>query len=223
MKPTFVPALVLALLNPWVSAAQTLPATNGQARMPPLPDLTTVEGVAPEPGSFSASEPISVPVPLVRIPTGPGVAPAEAEIARPLEGTDVGAEVGAVADAQLGWSSTAVGLREPSVSNVRTNRGWVIQGIVPKAARSERQGFGGFLAGFANLFNPFAPTAKGVETRGEHWYDGGVQAAPLPRGMRDERSHEPQTPIFSTDFGRGGDAPDTVAPEPVKGTVPEKP
>lgn len=222
MKPTFVPALVLALLNPWVSAAQTVPATNGQARMPPLPDLTTVEGVAPEPGSFSASEPISVPVPLVRIPTGPGVAPAEAEIARPLEGTDVGAEVGAVADAQLGWSSTAVGLREPSVSNVRTNAVGSSRGSC-RRLRDRSDKVSGFLAGFANLFNPFAPTAKGVETRGEHWYDGGVQAAPLPRGMRDERSHEPQTPIFSTDFGRGGDAPDTVAPEPVKGTVPEKP
>lgn len=119
-----------------------------------------------------------------------------------------------------------MGLREPSVTTVRTNRSFEVKGSLPKVARPERKGFGGFLSGFANLFNPFAPTSKGVESRGEHWYDGGVQRNPLPRGFRDERAHEPQSALFSTEFG--GAEPDVPAasapiPQPVALPAPPKP
>ncbi|MGE3311834.1 MAG: hypothetical protein AB7O66_17850 [Limisphaerales bacterium] len=240
MKPTLVPALVLALWMPLVGSGQTSPSTNDATRagveMPPAP-VPFGDGTVGDSGSVgtlpttvptaveTGSAPVSVP--LVRVPTGPGVLATGAVGTIPTDRTEEGVGVAAgsgltTADMQLGWSSTGVGLREPSVSTVRTNRGWTIEGIVPKAARSERRGFGGFLTGFANMFNPFAPVSKGVESRSEHWYDGGVQSAPLPRGMRDERFHEPKTAIISTDFGRGG-SPDTLPPEPAKGTVPEKP
>ena len=195
MKPTC--ALAYVLLTSLAGVAQTAPSTNGVERVP---------------SAGATAQPVSVPVPVVRVPVGGVPVPAEPEK------SETRAVVVSESDAQLGWSSTSVGLREPSVSTVRTNRGIEMKGVLPRAARSERRGFGGFLAGFANLFNPLAPVAKGVETRGEHWYDGGVQSIPLPRGMRDERSHEPQTAIFSTEFGRG-EAPDTVAPSPAKGTV----
>ena len=198
MKPTY--ALAYVLLMPSVGMAQTAPSTNEVSRAAGAP----------------VSESVSVPVPVVRVPLGGVAAPAEGEKA------EAPASRVAAPDAQLGWSSTGVGLREPSGSTVRTNRGVELRGVVPRAARPERRGFGGFLAGFANLFNPLAPTAKGVENRGEHWYDGGVQTAPLPRGFRDERGHEPQTALFSTEFGKG-EAADTVPPAPAKGTVPAKP
>jgi hypothetical protein len=199
MKTTY--ALAYVLLTSSAALAQSSPLTNTVERMPAAPSLATD---------------VSVPVPVVRVPVGGVVVPAEAE------SSPAPAVVVSEMDTQLGWSATSVGLREPSVTTVRTNRGVEIKGVLPRAARSERRGFGGFLSGFANLFNPFAPTAKGVESRGEHWYDGGVQTAPLPRGLRDERSHEPQTAIFSTDFG-GGDAPDKLPPAPAKGTIPGKP
>ncbi len=199
MKTTY--AFAYVLLTSWVGLAQTAPLTNVVERMPAAPSLATE---------------VSVPVPVVRVPVGGVVVPAEAE------SSPAPAVVVSEMDTQLGWSANSVGLREPTVTTVRTNRGVEIKGVLPRAARSERRGFGGFLSGFANLFNPFAPVSKGVESRGEHWYDGGVQSAPLPRGLRDERSHEPQTAIFSSDFG-SGESPDKLPPAPAKGSIPAKP
>lgn len=199
MKTTY--ALAYVLLTSWVGAAQNSPVTNAVERMLAAPG----EPVA-----------VSVPVPVVRVPVGDVVVPAE------VEPTQMPAVVLTDTDMQLGWSATSVGLRAPTVTTVRTNRGMEFKGVVPRVTRSERKGFGGFMAGFANLFNPLAPTTKGIETRGESWYDGGVQTAPLPRGLRDERSHEPQTAIFSTDFGVG-ESPDKVPRSAAKVTVPAKP
>lgn len=211
-------ATAFLIMIPWVGLAQGTPAARpAGAEMPPAPSL-------------APPQPVSVPVPVVRVPTGP--TPVSAATPAPADGkADVSGEGAALApgatglNTQLGWSSTGVGLREPSVTTVRTNRGVEMRGVLPRAARPERKGVGGFFSGFANLFNPFAPVAKGTESRNEHWYDGGVQSAPLPRGFRDERYHEPKTDLFSTGLERGKE-PEATAEAPAKREsipVPAKP
>ncbi len=207
MKLTFATAYVA--LIPWVGMAQNSPAPGGVEPAPAVPSVPAV------------GAPVSVPVPVVRVPSGPAAVsstgPSTGAAFPPgleLEGA-AGAGPGMGLRAQLGWSSYGVELREPTVTTLKTNRNIEVGGVLPRVTRPERKGFGGFLAGFANLFNPFAPTAKGVESRNEHWYDGGVQSAPLPRGLRDERSHEPKTAVFSTEFGRGrGTDAEPEAPTP---------
>ncbi len=208
MKPSY--GIACAVLMTWEGAAQEATSTNRVTEA-----AGAVEPVA-----------VSVPVPVVRAPAGAameeavgggslggfqaverGVEAGVGAVGVEREGTASG--LGPGLGGQMRWSANGVGLREPMVTNVRTNRGVETKGVLPRVTRSERRGFGGFLAGFANLFNPLAPTSKGVETRGEHWYDGGVQGAPLPRGFRDERAHEPQTSVISVDFGRGrGEEPE---------------
>jgi len=212
MKRT--PATALVLLIPWLSTAQEAPKKSAEEALPK----------ATAPGS---SESLSVPVPVVRVPGG--AATSATEVSGAAQGVAERAETvipapepsADGAGVQLGWSSSAMGLREPTVTTLRTNRSFEVKGALPRVTRPERKGFGGFISGFANLFNPFAPTSKGVESRGEHWYDGGVQRNPLPRGFRDERMHEPQSAIFSTEFG--GASPDE-APQapPAKPAAPVK-
>lgn len=187
MKSTH--AIVCVLLIPWggIVSAQEAASTNR---------------VAGSGATAGAETPISVPVPVVRVPTGGAGVVETPSTEAPTSPVSAPASVSA-GSGELGWSANGVGLREPTVTNVRTNRSFEIKGVVPKVTRPERRGFGGFLSGFANLFNPLAPTSKGIESRGEHWYDGSVQSAPLPRGMRDERTHEPQSALFGTDFGKG--------------------
>lgn len=208
MKPNH--AIVCVLLIPWggIALSQEAASTNRLA----------ASESATEVGAPAA---VSVPVPVVRVPVGVGGVEAgvgESGEAAPSTVSRSPVPGGA---SELGWSANGVGLREPTVSNVRTNRSYELRGVLPKVTRPERRGFGGFLSGFANLFNPLAPTAKGVESQGQHWYDGGVRSTPLPRGLRDERSHEPQSVIFGTEFGRGSGEP-AAATVSEKGTAPAK-
>ncbi|MCC6231165.1 MAG: hypothetical protein IT580_00875 [Verrucomicrobiales bacterium] len=101
--------------------------------------------------------------------------------------------------------TTPAGLREGNATVRRgvdalsqTNRTRGLEGAVPKLARPERKGIGGFFSGFANLFNPFAPVDKGStpEATPAQQYDGQWNAAPLPRGFQDERYHEPQSVLI---------------------------
>jgi hypothetical protein len=84
----------------------------------------------------------------------------------------------------------------PAIAIPRTNLAVESVPLLPKLTRPERRGFGGFIAAFANLFNPFAPVEQGVASRPEYWYDAAINPGPLPRGMRDERFHEPKTELL---------------------------
>jgi hypothetical protein len=144
--------------------------------------------------------------PVVRLPGGPVA-----------EGNPVGA-IGpgeAVGTGDLAWRADGVRLRQPAALGmgsvtVRSNRMNEVSGVLPRLTRPERRGFGGFLSGFANLFNPFAPTAQGVAGAGDsrYWYDAQPNVAPLPRGFRDERTHEPTATLFmiGTDLDLNGEA-----------------
>lgn len=79
---------------------------------------------------------------------------------------------------------------------LRTNRTAESRGAIPKILKPERRGVGGFLTGFANLFNPFAPVEQGTGGATEYWYDGQLNTAPLPRAFQDERYHEAGLGLF---------------------------
>jgi hypothetical protein len=96
----------------------------------------------------------------------------------------------------IGWSSDAMELRPSLRLLPDTNRVGEVRSVLPRLTRTERRGFGGFLTSFANLFNPFAPIEEGVSAGGEHWYDGRINTAPVPRVMRDERYHEPKWELY---------------------------
>ena len=172
---TFV-AFALSLVGSagWAQSPQASPGTAVPAPAPAIPPA--MPGGAP-----SVSDSAVVPVPAVRLPGGGAIDPAATNLPT---GND------------LEWRSGTVELRPGDVV-VRTNRSTAPTGVGPRIVKPERKGFGGFLSGFANLFNPFAPVEQGTEVRSEYRYDGQINPVPQPRGLRDERTHEPQTELLS--------------------------
>lgn len=153
----------------------------------------------PAPPAPPAQAAVSTPAVTV---TDPAAAPPIVRLPPPATGTSTADPAAAAAGAQLGWSADDVNLRRsPQVTlTPRTNVLGESRGIIPKVAKPERKGLGGFLGGFANLFNPFAPVEKGVAASPAYWYDGDLQAAGLPRGFRDERYHEARTELIAVDL-----------------------
>lgn len=180
MNARIASALLLMALPTSVLSA---PVAEPGAEAPPA----SVEGS----GDKGVAIPAGMPSPPVRVPP---------PIAMPgLEGVGgSGLETGTVAEAQ--WLSDPVELRVPTAAAARTNRVSRTRGALPGAARTERKGVGGFFAGLAGLFNPLAPMERGVAVQPAHTYDGQLQPAPLPRGFRDERYHEPRVELLLVDF-----------------------
>lgn len=112
----------------------------------------------------------------------------------PAPADTVSPDVASALSSEIGW----VGTIEARPSAVMPATNWIYQTrpILPRVSRPERRGFGGFMAAFANLFNPLAPVEEGTATSAEHWYDSQINIGPLPRVMRDERYHEPTTQIL---------------------------
>lgn len=160
----------------------------------PSPAASSVPSVAP---AAPALPPVSPPA--VADPTA---APPVVRLPSPAAGGPTPDPAATDASAQLGWSADDVELRRsPTVTlTPRTNILGESRGILPKVMKPERKGLGGFLGGFANLFNPFAPVEKGVAASPAYWYDGDIQAAGLPRGFRDERYHEARTELIAVDL-----------------------
>ncbi|MBX3744613.1 MAG: hypothetical protein KF833_04840 [Verrucomicrobiae bacterium] len=163
-------------------APGTVGATEGREVAPALPAFRQSTGAAE---SIPAALPVRVLPPLAT----PGM---------PLNEAGVAGVVGTGAEVQ--WLSEPVELRVPTAAEVRTNRVSRTRGALPEAGRTERRGVGGFLAGLAGLFNPLAPVERGVAVPPAHAYDGQLQPAPLPRGFRDERYHEPRVEVLLVDF-----------------------
>lgn len=178
-----LPATALVVLATGVMTRAEEPSTGtaAPAALSPPPPIVRL----PVAGESAAPTPPSVPA-----TTTATTAPATAPAATP------GTPAPTAGGASLGWSSDGVGLRS-APSNLRTNRSFETRGSVPRLVKPQRRTVGGFLTGFANLFNPFAPTSDGVAARSANLYDGQYNVAPLPHGFRDERSHEPSAVLFS--------------------------
>jgi len=187
MKLTFTLASVLLL--PVAVPAQPSPSTNEAERT-----------VAPRSVSseLPASQAVRVTVVPARSSPGPRAATPGTQPTAPATEREPLPELAS----PLAWTSPVLSLREIPITPSRRSRGPEAHGVFARAARSSSPGFTGFLLGFSNLLNPFAPPSAGVETSGENWYDGSVRSNPLPWGLRDERFHEPQTPEFSTELSR---------------------
>lgn len=97
----------------------------------------------------------------------------------------------------LKWSSANVGLRPTPEQTVVAPRPVKVRTPLDKTMPADRKGFRGFAAGFLQLFNPFAPLEAGTSAQNVHWYDSQLNSAALPRGFRDERTHEPQAVLVS--------------------------
>lgn len=208
-----------------LKAAATLLLLLGLAAHAEEPSANPVAGTpAPPTAPAAAVAPplASPPPPIVRLPVGgdSGTAASAEAPSAPASGGVVpavpagsgpGAPSGA-AGSQLGWSNDSVGLRASGAALGRTNRPLETRGSVPRLVRPQRRTVGGFLTGFANLFNPFAPVAEGVATSAEHRYDGQYNPAPLPHGFRDERTHEASALLFSTPIEAEPDLPKAKAP-----------
>lgn len=172
MKATLIAATTFAVCigslaqDPDSTSRPATPTTNSVASMP-------------EPEA-------SLMVPMVRAPGTP-VLPA-AQVGEPASGP-------AESTAEVGWSRDTVDLRTAPSIGPRTNAPISARGVLPKA-RPERKGIGGFFAGVANLFNPFAPMDRGVSTAPDHWYDSQINPAAVTRAHRDERYHEPKTELI---------------------------
>lgn len=152
----------------------------------------------PTPVSSPAGDPAARP-PVVRLPSVPVT-----EAGGVRDTADVPSVGGPVPgpglSEELGWSITGVELRQPPVTTVRTNRAFVPRGTLPKVVRPERRGVGGFFAGVANLFNPFAPVAEGTAAGTEYWHEMHVRPAPLPRAFQSELTHEPRLELMKVDI-----------------------
>lgn len=173
-------------------------ALAARAQEPVPPSASTSPSPVPSTSTAAPAPPVvrlPVPSPAGAVSTAPVPAPGTTATGAPLPTPPVTTEPGA---AQLGWSGEGVGLRSSAPTNLRTNRSFETRGSVPRLVRPPRRTFGGFMAGFANLFNPFAPTGDGVAQSAVHHYDGEFHRAPLPSSFRDERSHEASAILFST-------------------------
>jgi hypothetical protein len=191
MKPAIALVVLLGALA--ARGADTQPAI-APATPPVQPAALQDQPQQPQAGAVSAAS-TEVAPPVVRVP--PIAHPPsqmvldEAELPAIGAPLDEPAMTGAPAFAgELGWS-TNLAARQTVVSTVGTNE-LRNRPVLPKLVRPERRGFGGFMASFANLFNPLAPTEQGVAAGREPWYDAQINTGPLPRSMRDERFHEPQ-------------------------------
>ena len=171
------------------------------------PSAPVSAGTPPE-----TAEGVAIPVatsaapPVVRLPGGPLAEGTLVSASGPGEAAGAG---------DMAWRADSVRLRQPAglgmgAVTLRSNRMNEVTGVLPRLTRPERRSFGGFLSGFANLFNPFAPTAQGVAgaDTSRNWYDAQPNVAPLPRGFRDERTHEPTATLFmiGTDVDLNGEA-----------------
>jgi hypothetical protein len=184
------------------------------------PAASTPPAATTPPPTSEATTPSPPPPPIVRLPVSgnaaapqPETIPAEVPeaAARPAMYTSPGN--------QLGWKSETVGLRDSTVRNIRTNRTFETRGSVPTLVKPPRRTIGGFLGGFANLFNPFAPTSDGVASSSLNHYDGQFNRAALPHSFRDERNHEASAVLFSTSIEAD---PEQAAKAAPKATEPAK-
>ncbi|MBL9136923.1 MAG: hypothetical protein JNK85_13710 [Verrucomicrobiales bacterium] len=157
------------------------PPSSALGQQPAAPPPTT--------GPTSPTgDPAAAP-PVVRLPSFP-LNPATPATAEPTANTSTNAV--AAGQAEFGLQGGGATVSASDASALRTNRWTEGRGALPKVFKPERRGVGGFLAGFANLFNPLAPVDQGTGGATEYWYDGQLNTAPLPRVFQDERWHEPQ-------------------------------
>lgn len=184
--------VIVAWCTTW-SAVADEPASK--ATTPPAPaEARPVAPAMPKIDPAPTTAP-ATPVPVVRLP----VANANANAA---SSTATASPERSAVSAEIGWSGSSTGLRSSPSMSSRTNRSWETRGAVPRLVKPERRTFGGFVVGFANLFNPFAPGSQGVGGPETYWYDSQPNVAPLPRGFRDERSHEPTANLLSIPLER---------------------
>ncbi len=167
---------------------------------------------APDPG-------LKLPVPAAMPVVDPVPAPPVVRIPVPVPAPSAAGPAGDATTAELGWSSDGVGLRSARNPIINTNRFSETRGVLPRLTKPERRSFGGFLTGFANLFNPLAPTSQGTAAREGHIYDGQLNPAPLPRGFRDERYHEAKWELLTVPLERD---PDGFEREPIPAPAPAR-
>lgn len=191
MKTTFATVVLLAAASAVLGQVEPTP--------PPTPEATPLPTELP--GDAAGVLP---PPPVIVRPPGSPLGPSSQIPSVPLSPTPDALPVPSVSE-ELGWGSGRMELRQPAVGPLPTNGATAWKGVLPKTVRPERRGLGGFLAGLANLFNPFAPAKDGTAGSVSYWYDSRPNAAPMPRGMRDERFHEPQTELLSFDLDGGGE------------------
>lgn len=169
------------------------------------------------PPATEAPAPASPPPPIVRLPVSgnvPETLPAEAPVATPEPAAPPNTYT--TPGNQLGWKSEGVGLRDSTVRNIRTNRTFETRGSVPTLVKPPKRTIGGFLGGFANLFNPFAPTSDGVASSSLNHYDGQFNRAALPHNFRDERTHEASAVLYSTSIEPDPERTAKPAPKPAE-------
>lgn len=181
--------------------AQTPAETNPNPNPNPTPVSTAPTDSAPTEAAegdkqVTQGTPAGEPVVVRPALRNPGSVPAAAPV-RPVAGLTNTVSSSSELLGQIGWTRAEPQFLEvvPEVTIIDTNRIESKRGLLPRFRRSDRRGFGGFLTSFANLFNPMAPTSDGVAAKGEYWYDGDINARPLPAAFRDERFHEPQLEI----------------------------
>ncbi|MCC7373589.1 MAG: hypothetical protein IT581_02965 [Verrucomicrobiales bacterium] len=173
MKPiasqVFLAAL-LATVPTWVRAQQ------------PAPTLTPATTATPP--AATPADPAAAP-PVVRLPAF-NLSPAPSANATGSASTNLSA----AGSSEFGLTSGGSMSSPVGSTLLSTNRPVENRGAIPKMLKPERRGVGGFLTGFANLFNPLAPVEQGAGGATEYWYDGQINTAPLPRAFQDERYHE---------------------------------
>lgn len=181
MKPIVARACLAAFLAAMPGLAWGQPATTDPTGAPARP-----------------TDPAATP-PVVRLPSFPLNTPPAG-----IESTAAATNAVTTGNAEFGLQGGTVSVASPDPSVLRTNRIIESRGAIPKVLKPERRGVGGFLAGFANLFNPLAPVDQGTGGAAEYWYDGQLNVAPLPRSFQDERRHEPQIGLMKVPLERAG-------------------
>jgi hypothetical protein len=153
------------------------------------------------PGRVWAQQPATDPAPAATpSPAQPAAIPADPAAAPPvvrLPAFNLGpgpssnaTNAGTGGYPEFGLETAGTASASTTSFTLRTNRTIESRGAIPKVLKPERRGVGGFLVGFANLFNPLAPMEQGTGGATEYWYDGQLNTAPLPRAFQDERYHE---------------------------------
>lgn len=150
-----------------------------EAAAPASPAPAVVPAAAAPPAAATGAEPASETVTEPPVPAGLSFEPAR-ETPPPAETT---AEPAA---AELRFSDRLLADPEADLSAVRiATNALRIQGIGARAVKPSK--FGSFF----QLFNPLAPVSEGMEAQPVYWYDGQLNSAAKPRGLRDEKTETP--------------------------------
>lgn len=143
---------------------------------PATPAVPSATVTAPAEGGAAPAEPDTPAVP----PEGLSFEPA-----RETPPAEVAGDVAAAAG-ELRFTDRLLADPEADITTPRVSTNALrIQGIGARAVRPSK--FGSFF----QLFNPLAPVEEGMEAQPVYWYDGQLNTAAKPRGLRDDRTETP--------------------------------